>query len=211
MLDGSRSARNVAAARSASRAPRSGTSTVTASVYSCVFAAAYRHTGWKPPGWARILRANGSRYRHRWRLAVTDPITPRQFEEAGVEGWRVFSHGVYAYYPSASVRESVRLAEAIADLPSVADRCVPTVRGASTSSCGYRGTRPSRASRQVSPQAAGSSATTSKRPSGRSPIPPATRSISRRRRHPIQPTKSRTTSARAGSGLGETAGLPLVQ
>jgi 4a-hydroxytetrahydrobiopterin dehydratase len=53
-------------------------------------------------------------------MSMTDPISPRQFQEAdGLGDWRVVSDGGCAFYPTASLAESARLVEAIADIDGV--------------------------------------------------------------------------------------------
>src|SRR5262245_34999141 len=51
---------------------------------------------------------------------MTDAISPRQFQEAdGLGDWRVVSDGGCAFYPTASLAESARLVNAIADIHGV--------------------------------------------------------------------------------------------
>lgn len=53
---------------------------------------------------------------------VTEPITPRQFDEAdGVEDWRVVGDGACAYFRTGSFGAGARLVHAISALPGVGD------------------------------------------------------------------------------------------
>jgi 4a-hydroxytetrahydrobiopterin dehydratase len=53
---------------------------------------------------------------------MTDPISPRQFHESdGVEDWRVIGDGACAYFRTGSFAASVRLVQAISQVPGVED------------------------------------------------------------------------------------------
>jgi len=53
---------------------------------------------------------------------MTDRISPRQFHESqGVEDWRVIGYGACAYFRTGSFAASVRLVQAIAQLPGIED------------------------------------------------------------------------------------------
>jgi 4a-hydroxytetrahydrobiopterin dehydratase len=53
---------------------------------------------------------------------MTDRISPRQFHESqGVEDWRVIGDGACAYFRTGSFAASVRLVQAIAQLPGIED------------------------------------------------------------------------------------------
>jgi 4a-hydroxytetrahydrobiopterin dehydratase len=53
---------------------------------------------------------------------MTDRISPRQFHESqGVEDWRVIGDGACTYFRTGSFAASVRLVQAIAQLPGVED------------------------------------------------------------------------------------------
>jgi len=53
---------------------------------------------------------------------MTDPITPKQFQEAeGVEDWRLTSEGATAFFRTQSLSESARFVQAICELPGVED------------------------------------------------------------------------------------------
>jgi|SRR5215212_3485994 len=53
---------------------------------------------------------------------MTDYITAREFREAdGTEDWPVLGDGATAFFPTGSLAESVRLVQAISDLPRIED------------------------------------------------------------------------------------------
>jgi 4a-hydroxytetrahydrobiopterin dehydratase len=53
---------------------------------------------------------------------MTDPITPKQFEEAeGVEDWRLTSEGATAFFRTSSFAESAQFVQAISELQRVED------------------------------------------------------------------------------------------
>jgi len=56
-------------------------------------------------------------------MTTTEPMTPREFEEAdGVEDWRVLGEGACIYFPTATFAESAGLVQAFAEIAGVEDR-----------------------------------------------------------------------------------------